>query len=100
MLESEELKETLNEMSMDDLSAIQTQIRDAKRKRYRSKGKLIHGYVGEKYTNAIPVVIDYLYDQKVLERKTIYNLVRVSVELVIEDVLQKIKNNRDVTSTP
>jgi len=99
MLETDELKKTLSEMTVEELSAIQTEIRYAKRKKRGVGGKIIHGYVGEKYKNAIPIVIDYLYDQKILERKTTYNLVRLSVEMVIEDVLQKIKNNLDATST-
>ena len=99
MLETEELKDALNDMTIEDLSTIQAEIRYAKRKRYKIKGKFVQGYVGEQYRDAIPVVIDYLYDQKIIEEKTIYNLVKLSVEMVVEDVLSKIKNNLNVAST-
>ena len=92
MLVTDDLKDAIAEMSLEELSAIQNEIRTAKKKKYQRKGKILHGYVGEEYNKAIPVVIEYLHEHNFIQSKTVYNLVKLSVELVIDDILGKMRN--------
>ena len=100
MGEDDDVRATLKEMSFKELTDLQYKIRLEKQRKYSDRGIKFSGYIPDMYKAAIPVVLDYLYDQKVIKKRTIYNLATVSITLVIDDVLDKIKKGRETSSTP
>ena len=100
MDEEEDVRAALKDMSFKELTALQHKIRLEKQHKYENKGVKFSGYIPDMYKAAIPVVLDYLYDNKVIKKRTIYNLASVAVSLVIDDILDKIKKGRETSSTP
>lgn len=99
MAEEDEIRSALKDMSFKELTALQYKIRLEKQRKYTNKGVKFSGYIPDSYKPAIPLVLDYLYDQKVIKKRTIYNLATVSITLVIDDVLDKIKKGREKEGT-
>ncbi len=99
MDEEDEVRNALKDMSFKELTALQYKIRLEKQRKYGERGVKFSGYIPDIYKAAIPIVLDYLYDQKVIKKRTIYNLATVSITLVIDDVLSKIKQSRENDGT-
>ena len=99
MGEDDDVRDALKGMSFKELTDLQYKIRLEKQRKYSDRGMKFSGYIPDMYKAAIPVVLDYLYDQRVIKKRTIYNLATVSITLVIDDVVQKIKESREKDGT-
>ena len=99
MSEDEDVRAALKDMSFKELTALQYKIRLEKQRKYDKKGMRFNGYLPEIYKPAIPIVLDYLYDNKVIQRRTMYNLASVAVSLVIDDIVAKIKESHEKDGT-
>jgi hypothetical protein len=94
MSEDDDVRDALKGMSFKELTTLQYKIRLEKQRKYENRGIRLTGYIPDIYKPAIPLVLDYLYDQKVIKKRTIYNLATVATTLVIEDVIAKIKEKQ------
>ena len=99
MSEDEDVRAALKDMSFKELTALQYKIRLEKQRKYDKRGIRFSGYIPEIYQPAIPIVLDFLYDQKAIKKRTIYNLATASVALVIDDVLRQIRESREKGGT-
>jgi len=88
---NEELTGAIKGMSVEELTRLQFVIRREKQYKHVAQGIRFSGYIPEPYRAVIPVVLEYLKENDLIKRRTIYNLATMSVMLVIEDVIEKIK---------
>jgi hypothetical protein len=58
-----------------------------------TQGIRFSGYIPEVYRDIVPIVLDYLAENGLIKKRSIYNLATMSVLLVVEDVIEKIKES-------
>lgn len=80
-------------MSVDELTRLQYMIRQEKQRKHVTQGIRFSGYIPEVYRDIIPIVLDYLSENGLIKKRSIYNLATMSVALVIDDVINKIKES-------
>ena len=80
-------------MSVDELTRLQYLIRQEKQRKHVTQGIRFSGYIPEVYRDIVPLVLEYLKENGMIKKRSIYNLATMSVLLVIDDVVAKIKEN-------
>ena len=78
-------------MNVDELTRLQYMIRQEKQRKHVTQGIRFSGYIPEVYRDIIPIVLEYLAENGMIKKRSVYNLATMSVLLVIEDVIEKIK---------
>jgi hypothetical protein len=91
MSAGQQIASTIQEMSVDELTRLQYMIRQEKQRKHVTQGIRFSGYIPEVYRDIVPIVLEYLADNKLIKKRSIYNLATMSIMLVIEDVIEKIK---------
>jgi hypothetical protein len=91
MSEGQQIASSIKEMSVDELTRLQYMIRQEKQRKHVTQGIRFSGYIPEVYRDIVPIVLDYLAENKLIKKRSIYNLATMSIMLVIEDVIEKIK---------
>jgi hypothetical protein len=91
MSAGQQIASTIQEMSVDELTRLQYMIRQEKQRKHVTQGIRFSGYIPEVYRDIVPIVLDYLADNELIKKRSIYNLATMSIMLVIEDVIEKIK---------
>ena len=91
MSEGAQIASTIQEMSVDELTRLQYLIRQEKQRKHITQGIRFSGYIPEVYRDIVPIVLDYLKENELIKKRSIYNLATMSIMLVIEDVIEKIK---------
>jgi len=99
MTQSSELNSALREMSVEDLTDLQRRIRLEKQRKHISQGIRFTGYIPEGYRDIIPIILDYLKENDIIKKRSIYNLATMSIRLVIDDVIDKIKEKGEMPKT-
>ena len=93
MSEDRQIASGIQEMSVDELTRLQYLIRQEKQRKHVTQGIRFSGYIPEVYRDIIPIVLEYLKENGMIKKRSIYNLATMSVLLVIEDVVEKIKES-------
>ena len=93
MSEGQQIASTIQEMSVDELTRLQYLIRQEKQRKHVTQGMRFSGYIPEVYRDIVPIVLDYLKENGLIKKRSIYNLATMSVALVIDDVINKIKES-------
>jgi len=93
MSEGAQIASTIQEMSVDELTRLQYMIRQEKQRKHVTQGIRFSGYIPEVYRDIVPIVLEYLKENGMIKKRSIYNLATMSIMLVIEDVIEKIKEN-------
>jgi hypothetical protein len=91
MSAGQQIASTIQEMSVDELTRLQYMIRQEKQRKHVTQGIRFSGYIPEVYRDIVPIVLDYLAENGLIKKRSIYNLATMSIMLVIEDVIEKIK---------
>jgi len=91
MSAGQQIASSIQEMSVDELTRLQYLIRQEKQRKHITQGIRFSGYIPEVYRDIVPIVLDYLADNELIKKRSIYNLATMSIMLVIEDVIEKIK---------
>ena len=91
MSAGQQIASSIQEMSVDELTRLQYLIRQEKQRKHVTQGIRFSGYIPEVYRDIVPIVLDYLAENEMIKKRSIYNLATMSVLLVIEDVIEKIK---------
>ena len=91
MSEGAQIASTIQEMSVDELTRLQYLIRQEKQRKHITQGIRFSGYIPEVYRDIVPIVLEYLAENDLIKKRSIYNLATMSIMLVIEDVIEKIK---------
>lgn len=93
MSEDQQIASSIREMSVDELTRLQYMIRQEKQRKHVTQGIRFSGYIPEVYKDIVPIVLDYLSENGLIKKRSIYNLATMSIMLVIEDVIEKIKES-------
>ena len=93
MSDDRQIASGIREMSVDELTRLQYLIRQEKQRKHVTQGIRFSGYIPEVYRDIVPIVLEYLKENGMIKKRSIYNLATMSVLLVIDDVVAKIKEN-------
>ena len=93
MSADQQIASSIQEMSVDELTRLQYMIRQEKQRKHVTQGIRFSGYIPEVYRDIVPIVLDYLKENGLIKKRSIYNLATMSIMLVIEDVIEKIKES-------
>lgn len=102
-LEKEEvhkLEEIFEQTDIAGIKQVREALREAEKKKYPDKGILLRSRLPKKHWDELQFVINYLHDLHYIDKPTIYNFVKYSCELVIEQVNTMITKNNQKPRIP
>ena len=93
----EALREDVKTASLEEIKKVRLLLYKATRRR---KGKYFTGYLHGEYYEYAPIVIDYLYENGLIKKRSLYALVSFAAENLIATVVKTIKQGKTYLKTP
>jgi hypothetical protein len=95
------INEALSQMEMEDLLAIQREVKTVlRKKRKKPRGLVVSAYIQKEQLPYVPLVTDWLFQRKYIKKKTYYNVASFAIHTLIDNIIATIKEESGQRGMP